>query len=137
MRLTSKSLASLLLLAFFSAGAASDASNWEEILRGIPQADRIRESNRVLSAEPHHLGSPYGEKNATWILERFREYGLEASIETFYVLFPTPKERVVELVEPSHFRARARRAAGRGGSDVRADEIASSRRTTPTRSTAT
>src|SRR5205814_9030223 len=58
-----------------------------------------------LSAEPHHVGSAYDEKNARWILAKFREFGLEASIETFYPLFATPKERLVELVAPVPFRA--------------------------------
>src|SRR5262249_16567509 len=31
--------------------------------------------------------------------------GLNASIEEFEVLFPTPRERVLELVEPTHFTA--------------------------------
>jgi N-acetylated-alpha-linked acidic dipeptidase len=84
---------------------AAEPGEWESTFREIPDAVRIRETNRTLSAEPHHLGSPYGAKNARWILERFREYGLEASIETFYVLFPTPKERVLELLEPVRFRA--------------------------------
>ncbi|HEY7114881.1 MAG TPA: transferrin receptor-like dimerization domain-containing protein [Thermoanaerobaculia bacterium] len=79
--------------------------NPEAVFRKIPDPARLRENNRTLSAEPHHLGSPYDAKNAQWILDRFREYGLDASIETFHVLFPTPKERVLELVEPTHFRA--------------------------------
>jgi N-acetylated-alpha-linked acidic dipeptidase len=88
-----------------SRGQTSGAAEREQQLRAIPEAPRIRDSNRLLSAEPHHLGSAYGVKNARWILERFREYGLTAEIETFWVLFPTPKERLVELVEPTRFRA--------------------------------
>ncbi|HTO77033.1 MAG TPA: transferrin receptor-like dimerization domain-containing protein [Thermoanaerobaculia bacterium] len=79
--------------------------NPETAFRKIPDAVRIRENNRTLSAQPHHLGSPYDAKNAQWILEQFRSYGLDASIETFHVLFPTPKERVLELLEPTRFRA--------------------------------
>ena len=79
--------------------------NPEAAFRKVPDAARIRENNRTLSAQPHHLGSAYDAKNAQWILEQFRSYGLDASIETFHVLFPTPKERVLELVEPTHFRA--------------------------------
>ncbi|HXF27200.1 MAG TPA: PA domain-containing protein, partial [Bryobacteraceae bacterium] len=59
-----------------------------------------------LSAEPHHVGSPYDKDNAEWILARLKEWGLDARIETFRVLFPTPKERVVELIEPTHFVAK-------------------------------
>jgi N-acetylated-alpha-linked acidic dipeptidase len=64
-----------------------------------------------LSARPHHVGSPYDKDNAEWILARFKEWGFEARIETFNVLFPTPKERVVELVEPTKFRAKLQEPA--------------------------
>jgi N-acetylated-alpha-linked acidic dipeptidase len=59
-----------------------------------------------LSARPHHVGSPYDKDNAEWILARFKEWGWDAQIETFSVLFPTPKERVLELVAPTHFTAK-------------------------------
>jgi len=106
MQTTSRFVSALVvLLSFLLSTAAAGAASWEETLRGVPEAQRIRESNRILSAEPHHLSSPYGEKNAHWILDRFHEYGLDAAIETFWVLFPTPRERVLELVEPTRFRA--------------------------------
>src|SRR5258706_1988259 len=84
---------------------AGAQAKWEARFRSLPDASVIRESNRVLSAEPHHVGSAYDEKNARWILAKFREFGLEASIETFYPLFATPRERLVELVAPVSFRA--------------------------------
>ncbi|HEY7169773.1 MAG TPA: transferrin receptor-like dimerization domain-containing protein [Vicinamibacterales bacterium] len=65
----------------------------------------IRENMRRMSARPHHVGSAYDKDNAEWILARFREWGWEAEIETFDVLFPTPKERLVEMVAPRRFRA--------------------------------
>jgi len=69
-------------------------------------ANNIRENMRRLSARPHHVGSPYDKDNAEWILARFKEWGFDAHIENFDVLFPTPKERVVELVAPTKFRAK-------------------------------
>ncbi len=78
---------------------------WEGKFRAIPDADRLRESMRLLSARPHHVGSAYGKQNAEWILARFKEYGWDAQIETFNVLFPTPKERLLEMVEPKRFVA--------------------------------
>src|ERR1700729_2379043 len=66
----------------------------------------IRENMRRLSARPHNVGSPYDKDNAEWILARFKDWGFDAHIETFNVLFPTPKERVVELLEPTKFRAK-------------------------------
>jgi N-acetylated-alpha-linked acidic dipeptidase len=68
--------------------------------------NNIRESMRRLTARPHNVGSPYDKDNAEWILARFKEWGFDAKIETFDVLFPTPKERVVELVAPTKFRAK-------------------------------
>src|SRR5262249_45947668 len=65
----------------------------------------IRENMRRLTARPHHVGSPYDKDNAEWMLARFREWGWEAEIESFDVLFPTPKERIVEMVAPRRFRA--------------------------------
>ena len=41
-----------------------------------------------------------------WILSQFKSWGLDAEIETFYVLFPTPKDRELELVEPTTFKAK-------------------------------
>src|SRR6202045_2670144 len=56
-----------------------------------------------LSGRPHHGGSAYDKENAEWILSKFKQWGWDAKIETFTVLFPTPKERVLEMVEPTHF----------------------------------
>ncbi|HLW77992.1 MAG TPA: PA domain-containing protein, partial [Terriglobia bacterium] len=90
----------------YSAQASRVEREWETKFRSIPSPDNLRESMRRLSARPHHVGSPYDKDNAEWILSRFKEWGLDAQIETFYVLFPTPKERVVEMLEPAKFTAK-------------------------------
>jgi N-acetylated-alpha-linked acidic dipeptidase len=84
---------------------AAQTPAWDTTFRGLTEARNIGEYMRVLSARPHHLGSPYGKQDAEWILARFKEWGWDARIETYDVLFPTPKERVVELIEPSRFKA--------------------------------
>ncbi|MEP7132095.1 MAG: M28 family metallopeptidase [Acidobacteriota bacterium] len=89
-------------------GFPGDAAAQKELERRYASAldaASIREFDRFLSAEPHHIGSARGEANAKWMLAKLREWGLEARIETFDVLFPTPKERLVELVAPTRFRA--------------------------------
>ena len=35
------------------------------------------------------------------MLGKFKEWGFDAQIENFYVLFPTPKERLVQLLDGS------------------------------------
>src|SRR6202162_5854789 len=95
---------------FFRGNDAAE-EKWEQRFRSLPDTAVLRESNRVLSAEPHHVGSAYDEKNARWILAKFREFGLEASIETFYPLFSTPKERLLEVVGAAPLRASLLEAA--------------------------
>src|SRR5579864_5108616 len=90
----------------FSADSATSERAWEVKFKAIPNTERLREYMQRLSARPHHVGSPYDKDNAEWILAKFKEWGFDAHIETFQVLFPTPKERVVELLEPTKFRAK-------------------------------
>ncbi len=78
---------------------------WEEKFRAIPRAELLREYMKFLSAEPHHVGSAADKRNAEWIRDKFRTWGLEAKIEEFDVLFPTPKERVVEMIAPVKYTA--------------------------------
>ena len=79
---------------------------WEAKFRALPDPSNLREYMRRLSARPHHVGSPYDRDNAEWILAHFKEWGFDAHIETFHVLFPTPKVRVLEMVEPTKFTAK-------------------------------
>ena len=90
----------------YSAEESSTERNWEKKFRDIPSTDNLRETMRRMSAHPHHVGSPYDKNNAEWVLAQFRSWGLDAHIEQFDVLFPTPKERLVELVEPVKFKAK-------------------------------
>ena len=59
-----------------------------------------------LAARPHHVGSKWGRANAEWMRDLLASWGYEARIETFDVLFPTPKLRSLELVAPTRYRAR-------------------------------
>ena len=90
----------------FSDDAARIEREWESKFMAVPKPDNLREYMKRLSARPHHVGSPYDKDNAEWILAKFKEWGLDAQIETFDVLFPTPNERVVELLEPTKFVAK-------------------------------
>lgn len=89
----------------FSRTGAKTETGWERKMQTIPDPARLREYMKLLSAEPHHVGSPYDQKNAAWILNKFKEWGLDAHVENFDVLFPTPKERLVEMVAPERYAA--------------------------------
>src|SRR5690242_3132115 len=94
-----------------SSQSVSLPAGWEKRFQEAIVPENIRENMRRLSARPHHVGSPYDKDNAEWILAKFKEWGFEAKIETFNVLFPTPKERLVELLEPTRFRAKLQEPA--------------------------
>lgn len=95
----------------YTAPDSATEKDWEKKFQDGIVAANVRENDRRLSARPHHVGSPYDKDNAEWLLARFKEYGFDAHIETFDVLFPTPKERVLELLEPTPFRAKLQEPA--------------------------
>lgn len=93
-------------LAGFSSADARAERGTESRFRAIPDRANLRAYMQRLSARPHHVGSPYDKENAEWMLARFKEWGWDAKIENYYVLFPTPKQRLLEMTEPSHFSAK-------------------------------
>ena len=95
----------------YSAATSRTQRDWETKFRAIPLPQNQRDYMQRLSARPHHVGSPYDKDNAEWMLAKFKEWGLDANIETFDVLFPTPKVRVVELLEPTKFVAKLQEPA--------------------------
>ncbi|HEY8684012.1 MAG TPA: PA domain-containing protein, partial [Chloroflexota bacterium] len=92
------------LRGFFSQSVQAER-DLEARFRAMPDPARMREAMRRLSARPHHVGSAYDKDNAEWILAQYKSYGWDAHIENFDVLFPTPVERIVELVSPTTFKA--------------------------------
>jgi len=93
-------------LSGYTAQSSKSERDWEKKFQDGISRDNLRENMRRMSARPHHVGSPYDKDNADWILSKFKEWGFDAHIETFQVLFPTPKDRVVELLQPTQFRAK-------------------------------
>jgi N-acetylated-alpha-linked acidic dipeptidase len=67
--------------------------------------EHIGENIKRLSAKPHNTGSPGCKENAEYILSLYKSWGWDARIETFKVLFPTPKTRVLEMIAPTSYKA--------------------------------
>jgi len=96
----------------YSTESSRAERQWEEKMRAIPDPQNLRSYMERLTARPHNVGSPYDKDNAEWILSKFKEFGLDAQIESFSVLYPTPKERLVELVDGGpHFTAKLQEPA--------------------------
>jgi N-acetylated-alpha-linked acidic dipeptidase len=67
--------------------------------------ENIGQNIKRLSAKPHAIGSAAGKENAEYILGLYKSWGWDAKIETFHVLFPTPKTRVLEMISPTSYKA--------------------------------
>ncbi|GAC1644434.1 MAG: transferrin receptor-like dimerization domain-containing protein [Acidobacteriaceae bacterium] len=90
----------------YTAEHSATELQWEQKFRTLPDTGRLRENMRRLSARPHHVGSPYDKDNAEWLVAQLRSFGLDAKIEEFEALFPTPKLRKLELLGPVKFTAK-------------------------------
>jgi len=89
----------------FSSAAAATEAQLEQRFDADLSAAELRSWLEQMSSAPNHVGSPHDKANAEFELAKFKEWGWDASIETFSVLYPTPKEVSVELVAPTHFKA--------------------------------
>jgi N-acetylated-alpha-linked acidic dipeptidase len=89
---------------FAPAGARAEAALEARFDAGL-NAGEMRSWLERMSSEPNQVGSPHDRANAQFMLEQFRAWGWDAKIETFYVLYPTPKHVALELTGPRHYRA--------------------------------
>jgi len=68
--------------------------------------DNLDKWMEKMSAQPHWVGTEFGRENAEWIQKQLKSWGYDTRIETYHVLFPYPKVRVVELTEPTTYKAK-------------------------------
>jgi N-acetylated-alpha-linked acidic dipeptidase len=92
----------------FSPGALAAQAQLEARFDADLSAAEQRAWMEQMASEPNHVGSAHDKANAEFMLQKFREWGWDASIETFSVLYPTPREVLVELIEPTQFTAKLR-----------------------------
>jgi N-acetylated-alpha-linked acidic dipeptidase len=90
----------------FSRESATRQRELETRFDSLLKRENLRDWMKRLSARPHHLGSAYDKDNAEFIASQFRSWGYETELETFDVLFPTPKTRLLEMISPDKFTAR-------------------------------
>ncbi len=93
----------------FGGGAVADAvmpsdqAALENDFAGRIHADDLRDWMKIMAAEPNHVSSPHDKANAEFVLAKFKEWGWDARIEEFEVLYPTPISETLELVSPKAF----------------------------------
>jgi len=81
--------------------AAPDAASRTEATfdRAISSQDQL-DWLKTMSAAPNHVGSPHDRANAEMQLALFKQWGWDARIEVFQVLYPTPISTTLELIAP-------------------------------------
>lgn len=90
----------------FSDAKAKTQLDWEKQFDAQLNARNLDEWMEFLTSHPHHVGSPQGKANAEYMANLFRSWGYQTEIAEYYVLFPTPKQRVVELLGSKPFKAK-------------------------------
>ncbi|MGE5521678.1 MAG: transferrin receptor-like dimerization domain-containing protein [Candidatus Dadabacteria bacterium] len=80
--------------------------DWEKQFDAQLNAKNLDEWMKFLSSHPHHVGSPQDKANADYLASLFKQWGYQTEIDTYYVLFPTPKTRVVELLGAKPYKAK-------------------------------
>jgi N-acetylated-alpha-linked acidic dipeptidase len=90
-------------------GFTPDKASAERALEQRFDADinptELRGWLKNLSSEPNHVGSPHDKANAETVRDLFKQWGWNARIETFEVLYPTLKQHTLEMVGPTKFVA--------------------------------
>ena len=67
----------------------------------MPSAALAREHLRILTAAPHIAGSPEDKKTAEYVLQKFKEAGLDAYIQEYRIWMNLPGEIKVDVVAPA------------------------------------
>jgi N-acetylated-alpha-linked acidic dipeptidase len=78
----------------------------EDVFDSQLSAENLEEWMQLLSARPHYVGTEYGLQNAEWMVKQFKSWGFDAKIETYDILFPYPKVRLLELTGPNTYTAK-------------------------------
>jgi N-acetylated-alpha-linked acidic dipeptidase len=112
------------MLGFDADGATAQRSLEQRFDAQLDPADQ-RSWLKQMSSQPNQVGAPHDKANAEFMLAKFREWGWDAHIETFSVLYPTPKKVALELLEPKPYTAVLSEpaVAGDSTSDIRANAL--------------
>ncbi|HEY7900333.1 MAG TPA: M28 family peptidase, partial [Caulobacteraceae bacterium] len=89
----------------FSTNSAAAERALETRFDANLSADAIRDRMKLMASEPNQVGSPHDKANAEFTLAQFRAWGWDAHIESFSVLYPTPKTELLQLLGPAPYTA--------------------------------
>jgi N-acetylated-alpha-linked acidic dipeptidase len=85
---------------------AANQTGWEKQFDTLLSIKNVDTWMQFLSSHPHHVGSSRDKANAEYIANLFKQWGYQTEIASYYVLFPTPKTRLLELTGTKPFKAK-------------------------------
>jgi len=85
---------------------AANQIDWEKQFDSQLSVSNLDTWMQFLTSHPHHVGSQQDKANAEYIARLFTQWGYQTEIESYYVLFPTPKTRSLELTGSKPFKAK-------------------------------
>ncbi|MGK2863518.1 MAG: transferrin receptor-like dimerization domain-containing protein, partial [Chitinophagaceae bacterium] len=80
--------------------------DWEKQFDDQLKAASQDEWMKFLTSHPHHVGSPQDKANADYMASLFNQWGYQTEIAEYFVLFPTPKTRLLELTGKKPYKAK-------------------------------
>jgi N-acetylated-alpha-linked acidic dipeptidase len=95
-------LASVASAAIAAPAVAADTSALEQKFDSMISATDQQQWLETMASKPNHVGSPHDKANADMTLALFKQWGWDAHIEQFDVLYPTPITTTLELITPEH-----------------------------------
>src|SRR5882672_3745411 len=98
----------------FSAATSAAEAARERELKASPTARLAEADFDVMTAEPHHTGSPYEIKLADYVGDRFKTAGIEATKYEYSVLLPWPGERRIDIIAPDPMKLQVEEEKIRG-----------------------
>ncbi len=90
----------------FGDAAAMQEIQWEKKMDSMVSPANLDGWMQFLASKPHHVGSAHGKASAEYMANLFRQWGYDTKIEEYYVLFPTPKSRLLELQGAKPYKAK-------------------------------
>ncbi len=85
---------------------AAKQIEWEKQFDAQLNAASQEEWMKFLTSHPHHVGSPQAKANADYMVALFKQWGYQTEIAEYFVLFPTPKTRLLELTGKKPYKAK-------------------------------
>src|SRR6202167_2601344 len=98
----------------FSVEHAGDERLLEQRFDSALNVSDLRDWTQRMASEPNQVGSAHDKANAQFMLQQFRAWGWDADIETFSVLYPTPKRIALQMIAPTQFTAKLHEPAVKG-----------------------